>query len=71
MSGMSPPDHRTSNYLQARKKLFHTGLVPDGNIFRFLAEIPDAEEVAADYEKTLQQYFLPKDQLNGFPRFET
>jgi 6-phosphogluconolactonase len=65
-----PPDHRTSNYLQARKKLFHTGLVPDGNIFRFLAEIPDAEEVAADYEKTLQQYFLPKDQLNGFPRFD-
>ena len=37
MSGMSHPDHRTSNYLQARKKLFHTGLVPEENIFRFHA----------------------------------
>jgi 6-phosphogluconolactonase len=65
-----PPDHRTSNYLQAKKTLFHTGLVPEENIFRFHAEIPDAEEVAADYEKTLRQHFAPNDQLNGFPRFD-
>jgi 6-phosphogluconolactonase len=65
-----PPDHRTSNYLQAKKKLFHSGLVPEENIFRFRAEIPDAEEVAADYEKTLRQHFPPKDQLEGFPRFD-
>ena len=65
-----PPDHRTSNYLQARKTLFHTGLVPEKNIFRFHAEIPDVEEAADDYEKTLRQHFLPKDQLNGFPCFD-
>jgi 6-phosphogluconolactonase len=65
-----PPDHRTSNYHQAKQKLFHTGLVPDDNIFRFRAEIPDAEEVAADYEQTLRKYFLPKDQFEGFPRFD-
>jgi 6-phosphogluconolactonase len=65
-----PPNHRTSNYLQAKKKLFHTGLVPEGNIFRFHAEIPDVEEVAADYEKTLRQHFRSKDQLEGFPRFD-
>ena len=65
-----PPDHRTSNYLQAKKKLFHTGLVPEENIFRFHAEIPDAEEAAADYEQTLRKHFSPKDQLDGFPRFD-
>ena len=65
-----PPDHRTSNYLQAKKKLFHTGLVPEENIFRFHAEIPDAEEAAADYEQTLQKHFSPEDQLDGFPRFD-
>jgi 6-phosphogluconolactonase len=65
-----PPDHRTSNYLQAKKNLFHTGLVPEENIFRFHAEIPDAEEVAADYEQTLRKHFPPKDQLEGFPRFD-
>ena len=65
-----PPDHRTSNYLQAKKKLFHTGLVPEENIFRFHAEIPDAEEAAADYEQTLRKHFSLKDQLEGFPRFD-
>jgi len=65
-----PPDHRTSNYLQAKKKLFHTGLVPEENIFRFHAEIPDAEEAAADYEQTLRKHFSPKDQLEDFPRFD-
>ena len=65
-----PPDHRTSNYLQAKKKLFHTGLVPEENIFRFHAEIPDAEEAASDYEQTLRKHFSPKDQLEDFPRFD-
>jgi 6-phosphogluconolactonase len=65
-----PPDHRTSNYRQARKTLFHTGLVPKENIFRFQAEIPDPEEVADDYEKTMRRHFPPADQLNGFPRFD-
>ena len=65
-----PPNHRTSNYLQAKRKLFHTGLVPEKNIFRFHAEIPDAEEVADDYEKTLRLHFPPEHQLEGFPRFD-
>jgi 6-phosphogluconolactonase len=65
-----PPSHRTSNYHQAKKKLFHTGRVPKENIFRFHAEIPDAEEVAADYEQTLRKHFSPRDQLDGFPRFD-
>jgi 6-phosphogluconolactonase len=65
-----PPDHRTSNYHQAKKKLFHTGLIPEENIFRFRAEIPDAEEVADDYEKTLRSHFPPEHQLDGFPRFD-
>jgi 6-phosphogluconolactonase len=65
-----PPNHRTSNYLQAKKKLFHTGRVPAENIFRFHAEIPDAEEAADAYEKTLREHFSPADQLHGFPRFD-
>jgi 6-phosphogluconolactonase len=65
-----PPNHRTSNYLQAEKTLFHTGLVPAENIFRFPAEIPDAEEAASDYEETLRKYFPAEHQLNGFPCFD-
>lgn len=65
-----PPDDPKSNYLQAKKTLFHTGLIPEENIFRFHAENLDAEEAAADYEKTLQQHFPAKDRLNGFPRFD-
>jgi 6-phosphogluconolactonase len=65
-----PPDHRTSNYHQAKKKLFHTGLVPEENIFRFHAEIPDAEEAASGYEETLRKHFPAQDQLDGFPRFD-
>ena len=65
-----PPDHRTSNFLQAKETLFHTGLVPEENIFRFHAEIPDADEAAADYEKTLRQHFPANDQMKGFPCFD-
>jgi 6-phosphogluconolactonase len=65
-----PPDDPNSNYLQASKTLFHTGLVPQENIFRFKGEIPDPEEAASDYEKTLRGLFPEKECLDGFPRFD-
>jgi 6-phosphogluconolactonase len=65
-----PPDDPDSNYLQAKKTLFHTGLIPEENIYRFHAEIPDPEKAAEDYEKTLRKLFPEKDCLNGFPRLD-
>jgi 6-phosphogluconolactonase len=65
-----PPDDPDSNYRQAREKLFDTGLVPDENIFRFRAEMPDPEEAAADYEKTLRRHFSKEECLGDFPRFD-
>jgi 6-phosphogluconolactonase len=65
-----PPDDPDSNYLQAKKTLFHTGLVPDENIYRFHSEISDPEKSAEDYEKTLRKLFPEKECLNGFPRFD-
>ena len=65
-----PPDDPNSNYLQASKTLFHTGLVPEENILRFKGEISDPEEVAADYEKTLRRLFPEKECLHGFPPFD-
>jgi 6-phosphogluconolactonase len=65
-----PPDNSDSNYLQAKKTLFHTGLVPEENIYRFHAEISDPEKAAEDYEKTLRKLFSEKECLNGFPRFD-
>ena len=65
-----PPDDPDSNYLQACKTLFRTGRVPEENIFRFRAEIPDSEKAAADYEKTLREHFPERECLEGFPRFD-
>jgi 6-phosphogluconolactonase len=65
-----PPDNPDSNYLQAKKTLFHTGLVPEENIYRFHAEIPDPEKAAEDYENTLRGLFPDQECLNGFPRFD-
>ena len=65
-----PPDDPDSNYRQARETLFHTGLVPEKNIFRFQAEIDDPEKVAAAYEEVLREHFPEKECLGGFPRFD-
>jgi 6-phosphogluconolactonase len=65
-----PPDDAKSNYHQARETLFHTGRVPEKNIFRFRAEIPDVDRVASEYEETLRKHFLKEECLDGFPRFD-
>ena len=65
-----PPDNPDSNYHQASRTLFHTGRVPAENIFRFRGEMPDPEEAAADYEKTLLGLFPENERRNGFPRFD-
>src|SRR5690242_2038108 len=52
-----PPDHPDSNFRMVNEALFSRAPVPPQNIHRVLAENPNAEEVAADYEADLRQSF--------------
>ena len=63
-----PPDHPESNYRMAYEALLSKVPVPAENVFRVPAEIPDANQAAADYEQTLRKFF----QLSpgAFPRFD-
>jgi 6-phosphogluconolactonase len=63
-----PPDHPDSNYRMTYETLLSKVPVPAANIFRVPAEDPDADQVAARYEKTLQDFFgLAPGEL---PRFD-
>jgi 6-phosphogluconolactonase len=62
-----PPDDPESNFRMTRE----TGLltrVPDGNVFRVLAEETDADAAARSYEQTLRQFFSVR--AGEFPRFD-
>jgi 6-phosphogluconolactonase len=52
-----PPDHPDSNYRMTYETLLSKVPVPATNIFRVPAEDPDANQVAARYEKTLRDFF--------------
>src|ERR1700677_751230 len=65
-----PPSHIDSNYLMASTTLFSTGLVQPGNIHRIRAELPDANQAAADYEIELRTFFSPEMRFNNCPRFD-
>lgn len=49
-----PPDHPDSNYGMAKATLLDHVPVPAGHVHRIQAEMPDAHEAAADYERTLE-----------------
>lgn len=63
-----PPDSSDSNYRMAKETLLSKLPVPQTNIFRIPAELPDGREAARKYEQTLQQFFRPAP--NEFPRFD-
>lgn len=63
-----PPDSPESNYRMARESLLSKVPVPAGNVFRVLAENPDADQAAANYEQTLRQFFQTPS--GRFPRFD-
>lgn len=65
-----PPNHPDSNYLMVKNTLMATGLVPEANLHRVHAELPDAEQAAADYDVELHTFFTEKLRLDGFPRFD-
>ncbi|HVX15058.1 MAG TPA: 6-phosphogluconolactonase [Pirellulales bacterium] len=56
-----PPDHADSNYRMANEALLSKAPVPEGNIHRIQAEMPDAEMAAHAYQENLQSFF----QLSG------
>ena len=63
-----PPDHPDSNYRMVNEALLTKVPIPAGNVYRVLAETPDAAAAAADYEKQLRTFFkLPPGE---FPRFD-
>jgi 6-phosphogluconolactonase len=65
-----PPNNNESNYLMALNSLFSTGLVPEKNIHRVRAELPDARQAAADYEVELRSFFHEGLRLGDVPRFD-
>jgi 6-phosphogluconolactonase len=63
-----PPDHPDSNFGVADEALLSKLDLPQRNVHRICAELPDPQEAAADYEAELRRHFgLPEA---GFPRFD-
>jgi 6-phosphogluconolactonase len=65
-----PPDHAESNYLMVKNSLLSTGLVPEQNVHRVRAELPDAHQAAADYDVELHRFFGEALRPNGYPQFD-
>jgi 6-phosphogluconolactonase len=65
-----PPGHIDSNYLMVSTTLLTSGLVPQPNVHRVHAELPDPNVAALDYDVELHTFFTAAMQLNGFPRFD-
>jgi 6-phosphogluconolactonase len=63
-----PPDNPDSNYLMAQETLLAKVPVPPANVFRVLAENPDADSAALSYEQTLRKFFALEP--GQFPRFD-
>jgi 6-phosphogluconolactonase len=64
-----PPDNPESNYRMANESLLSKVPVPPANVFRVLAENPDAGAAASAYEQTIQSFFH-LDAANPFPNFD-
>lgn len=55
-----PPEHPDSNYGMAKATLLDHVPVPAAHVHRIRAEMPDAHEAAADYERTLEDVSGPR-----------
>ena len=63
-----PPDDPQSNYRMVREALLSRIVIPEANVHRVLAELPDAAEAAGRYEIELRESFgTPFGQT---PRFD-
>lgn len=63
-----PPEHPKSNYRLAYDHLFSKVPVPEQNIHRVRAELPDAHDAADLYDAALRDFFRIAD--GAFPRFD-
>ena len=63
-----PPTDPDSNFRMADEAMLSKIPVKPANIFRFMAENPDAGAVADDYEETLHKFFKPES--TTVPRFD-
>jgi 6-phosphogluconolactonase len=62
-----PPTDSESNYRMADESMLSKIPVPAGNVFRVMAENPDAAAAAEAYEQTLRKFFHPQtEQVPGF-----
>jgi 6-phosphogluconolactonase len=61
-----PADHADSNFRMAKENLFDPLGTAAENIFRWRTETGGAHETAADYEKTIQNFFT----ITTLPRFD-
>ena len=62
-----PPDHPDSNYGMAKETLIDHIPIPPSQVHRIRGEFPDAQEAAADYERTLTAV-VSADVVSGFSR---
>jgi 6-phosphogluconolactonase len=65
-----PPDHADSNYLMVKNSLLASGIVPASHVHRMRAELPSADEAAADYDAEMHRFFPEAARVGGFPRFD-
>lgn len=66
-----PPDHPDSNFRMANEAMFQSLPAGQLNIHRVPAELANARQAAAQYEKDLKEFFEPRRLLHdGFPRFD-
>jgi len=72
-----PPDHPDSNFRMTHETLLSKVPVPQQNIFRVPAELPDSADAAEQYTATLTKFFLADNSnrsgtapLSTLPRFD-
>lgn len=63
-----PPDHTDSNYRMVNEALLSKVQLPGKNIYRVLAELPNAAAAAAGYEEKLRNFFRLTP--GEFPHFD-
>ena len=63
-----PPTDPDSNYRMVDEAMLSKVPVPPANVFRVIAENPDASAAAADYDQVLRKFFHLD--ANGVPQFD-